>query len=125
MTILITVSQWHGTRNTNGVPCTYGRCLHLELGGDVFDAALPSSIGGDVIRATSLAERPDQRVPAAASVVLRRLCNFPGMIVLTVIGVLATIGDGSAEHVRLFSRSLSWPADSLCFFSRWGPRLDG
>ena len=103
VTILITVAQWHGLANANGVPCTYGRCLHLELGGDVFDAALPSSIGGDVVRAASLADRPDQRVPAAASVVLRRLCNFPGMILLTVIGVLATIGDNYAEHVRLFA----------------------
>src|ERR1700722_6603432 len=72
ITILITVSQWHGLSNANKVSCTYRRCLHLELAGDVFDAALPSSIGGDLIRATSLPETPDQRVPAAASVVLRR-----------------------------------------------------
>jgi uncharacterized membrane protein YbhN (UPF0104 family) len=103
VTILITVGQWHGLANANGVPCSYGRCLHLELGGDVFDAALPSSIGGDVVRAASLADRPDQRVPAAASVVLRRLCNFPGMIVVTAVGVLATIQDNYAEHVRLFA----------------------
>ncbi len=60
ITILITVRQWHGLANANGVPCTYRRCLHLELGGDVFDAALPSSIGGDVIRAASLPDSPDQ-----------------------------------------------------------------
>jgi hypothetical protein len=54
ITILITVRQWHGLSNANGVPCTYRRCLHIELGGDVFDAALPSSIGGDVIRAANL-----------------------------------------------------------------------
>ena len=83
ITILLTVWQWNGLATANGVPRPYGRCLHLELGGDVFDAALPSSIGGDFIRATSLAESPEERVPAAASVVLRRLCNFPGMIVIT------------------------------------------
>ena len=78
ITILLTVWQWNGLATANGVARPYRRCLHLELGGDVFDAALPSSIGGDFIRATSLAESPEERVPAAASVVLRRLCNFPG-----------------------------------------------
>ncbi len=103
ITILITVRQWHGLANANGVPCGYRRCLHLELGGDVFDAALPSSIGGDVVRAASLAETPDERVPAAASVVLRRLCNFPGMVFITAVGLLATIDLGYAGRIRPYA----------------------
>ena len=103
ITILITVRQWHGLSNANGVKCSYWRCLHIELGGDVFDAALPSSIGGDVIRAASLPDSPDQRVPAAASVVLRRLCNFPGMIVLTAVGLVATVEVGYAGRIRPYA----------------------
>jgi uncharacterized protein (TIRG00374 family) len=102
-TILVTVRQWHGLANANGVACSYRHCLHLELGGDVFDAALPSSIGGDLIRATSLAARPEDRVPAAASVVLRRLCNFPGMIVLTIVGLVITVHLGYADRVRPYA----------------------
>jgi hypothetical protein len=100
VTILLTVWQWNGLASANGVARSYRRCLHLELGGDVFDAALPSSIGGDFIRATSLAEAPGERVPAAASVVLRRLCNFPGMIVLTAIGLAGTVTLGYAGRIR-------------------------
>jgi uncharacterized membrane protein YbhN (UPF0104 family) len=103
VTILLTVWQWHGLAGANGLPRSYGRCLHLELGGDVFDAALPSSIGGDFVRATSLATDPAERVPAAASVVLRRLCNFPGMIVLTAVGLVATLSLGYANRIRPFS----------------------
>jgi uncharacterized protein (TIRG00374 family) len=103
ITILITVRQWHGLATANGLPRRFLRFLHLELGGDVFDAALPSSIGGDVIRATSLADSPGERVPAAASVVLRRLCNFPGMIVLTAVGLVASVGQGYAGRIRPFS----------------------
>ena len=103
VTILLTVWQWHGLARANGLPRSYGRCLHLELGGDVFDAALPSSIGGDFVRATSLAAVPAERVPAAASVVLRRLCNFPGMIVLTALGLVATLSLGYANRIRPFS----------------------
>jgi glycosyltransferase 2 family protein len=100
LTILLTVWQWHGLAGANGVTRPYRRCLHLELGGDVFDAALPSSIGGDFIRATSLAETKAERVPAAASVVLRRLCNFPGMVVITAIGLLGTVTLGYAARIR-------------------------
>jgi glycosyltransferase 2 family protein len=103
VTILLTVWQWNGLATANGVARPFRRCLHLELGGDVFDAALPSSIGGDFIRATSLAESPEERVPAAASVVLRRLCNFPGMIVLTAVGVAGTLSLHYANRVRPFS----------------------
>jgi uncharacterized membrane protein YbhN (UPF0104 family) len=103
ITILLTVWQWHGLAGANGLSRSYGRCLHLELGGDVFDAALPSSIGGDFVRATSLATSPAERVPAAASVVLRRLCNFPGMIVLTAVGLVATLSLGYATRIRPFS----------------------
>lgn len=104
VTIALTVWQWHGLARANGLPRSYGRCLHLELGGDVFDAALPSSIGGDFVRATSLAAgSPAERVPAAASVVLRRLCNFPAMVVLTALGLVGTLSLGYAARIRPFS----------------------
>jgi glycosyltransferase 2 family protein len=129
VTILITVWQWHGLATANGVARPYRRCLHLELGGDVFDAALPSSIGGDFIRATSLAETPAERVPAAASVVLRRLCNFPGMIVMTAIGLVGTVSLGYADRIRPFSLGVLAGglvlvtlalSPAMGFIGRWG-----
>jgi uncharacterized membrane protein YbhN (UPF0104 family) len=129
VTILLTVWQWNGLATANGVPRTYRRCLHLELGGDVFDAALPSSIGGDFVRATSLAETPEERVPAAASVVLRRLCNFPGMIVIAAIGLAATVSLGYADRIRPFSLgvvagglalSVLALSPAMGFIGRWG-----
>jgi uncharacterized membrane protein YbhN (UPF0104 family) len=129
LTILLTVWQWHGLATASGIARPYRRCLHLELGGDVFDAALPSSIGGDFIRATSLAESPEERVPAAASVVLRRLCNFPGMIVITAIGIAGTLSLGYADRVRPFSLGVLAGglvlvalalSPAMGFIGRWG-----
>jgi uncharacterized membrane protein YbhN (UPF0104 family) len=129
VTILLTVWQWNGLATANGVDRTYRRCLHLELGGDVFDAALPSSIGGDFVRATSLAEAPEERVPAAASVVLRRLCNFPGMIVITALGLATTVSLGYADRIRPFSLGVVAGGLALVvlalspamgFIGRWG-----
>ena len=129
VTIIITVWQWHGLAAANGVSRPYRRCLHLELAGDVFDAALPSSIGGDFIRATSLADTPEERVPSAAAVVLRRLCNFPGMIVLTAIGLLGTITLGYATRIRPYSLVVlvgglvlvaMMLSPAMGFIGRWG-----
>jgi hypothetical protein len=95
---LVTIWQWWGVLGSLGLGRTYRRCLRLELAGDVFDAALPSSIGGDVLRAMSVAERPDERQVAVASVVLRRLCNFPGMVLLMSVGAAVTWADGRTNR---------------------------
>src|SRR5712692_239760 len=62
------------------------RCLRLVFVGNTFNSILPSSIGGDVARAMMAADTPAERVPAATTVVLQRLCNFPGMMVLMGLG---------------------------------------
>ena len=104
----VTIWQWWGVLRSLGLRRTYRRCFRLELAGDVFDAALPSSIGGDVLRAVTVAERPDERQVAVASVVLRRLCNFPGMVVLMGLGIGVTWAGGGVNR--------AWPAvlTALC-----------
>jgi uncharacterized membrane protein YbhN (UPF0104 family) len=98
-----TVLQWHGLLRASGMARRYRRCVHLELAGDVFDAALPSAIGGDVIRAIYVSDTPDERVPGAASVILRRLCNFPGMVVIMGAALLACERDAFVGHIRPYS----------------------
>ncbi|MGP8207412.1 MAG: lysylphosphatidylglycerol synthase transmembrane domain-containing protein, partial [Acidimicrobiales bacterium] len=99
---VLTIWQWWGVLRSLGLRRTYRRCFRLELAGDVFDAALPSSIGGDVLRAVSVAERSDERQVGVASVVLRRLCNFPGMVLLMGLGIGATWASGRTNR--------AWPA---------------
>lgn len=99
---LVTIWQWHGVLRTLGLRRSYRRCVRLELAGDVFDAALPSSIGGDVLRAVSVAKTPAERQAGVASVVLRRLCNFPGVVLLMGAGVVVTWWAGVRDR--------AWPA---------------
>jgi uncharacterized protein (TIRG00374 family) len=103
LSVIVTVLQWNRLLGATGLRRSYRRCLHLELAGDVFDAALPSSIGGDVVRAAMVSDRPDERVPAAASVLLRRLCNFPGMVLLMAVGLLATLHLSYAGKIRPYA----------------------
>ncbi|HUB72029.1 MAG TPA: lysylphosphatidylglycerol synthase transmembrane domain-containing protein [Acidimicrobiales bacterium] len=86
----LTIWQWWGVLDAIGLKRRYRRCVRLELAGDVFDAALPSSIGGDVFRAVAVTEAPAERELGVASVIIRRLCNFPGMVALMAVGTVTT-----------------------------------
>lgn len=100
LTVLVTVAQWWGLLAASGLRRRYRRCLRLEIAGDALDAALPSAIGGDVVRAMKVADKPSERVPGASAVVLRRLCNFPGMVLLLGAGLAATASLPYAGRVR-------------------------
>jgi glycosyltransferase 2 family protein len=96
----VQATQWHALLEAMGLHRTWWRCLRLVFVGNSFNSILPSSIGGDVARAMLAADVPAERVPAATTVVLQRLCNFPGMMVLMGLGVVLTLGDGRAAEIR-------------------------
>jgi len=92
--------QWRALLRAIGMPRSWLRCLRLVFVGNTFNTILPSSIGGDVVRAAMVADAPDERVSALTTVVLQRLCNFPGMIVIMGAGVLLTLGNHEADRAR-------------------------
>jgi hypothetical protein len=47
-----------------------------------------------------IADRPAERTTTLTTVVLQRLCNFPGMIVIMAVGVAATIANPVADRIR-------------------------
>jgi glycosyltransferase 2 family protein len=96
----VQATQWHALLTAMGLRRTWWRCLRLVFVGNAFNSILPSSIGGDVARALLAADGPAERVPAATTVVLQRLCNFPGMMVLMALGVVLTLGDPRAAEIR-------------------------
>jgi glycosyltransferase 2 family protein len=97
---LVTATNWWRLLRSAGVRRSWARCQQLELAGDVFDAALPTNVGGDFVRATYAAEQSTERTGAAAAVVVRRLCNFPGMLFVMLVGVLGTWHLSYARGVR-------------------------
>ena len=96
----VQATQWSALLRATGLHRTWTRCLRLVFVGNLFNTVLPSSIGGDAARAVLVAERPEERVRAASTVVLQRLCNFPGMIVMMALGVLLTLNDADAAKAR-------------------------
>ncbi len=97
---LVQATQWQALLRASGLVRGWGRCLRLVFVGSLFNTVLPGSVGGDVVRALMVAEYPGQRVAAAATVVLQRLCNFPGMIVLAATGLVLTAAKSEASTIR-------------------------
>ena len=96
----VQATQWHRLLRAVGLERAWRRCLRLVYVGYGFNTVLPSAVGGDVVRAVTVVERPEERSAAAASVVLQRLCNFPGMIALLAVGLLVSIADPFAGRMR-------------------------
>lgn|GEM_PF-2747119 len=95
--------QWKGLLGAMGIRRHYLSTLRLDTAARGFDAALPTSIGGDVVRATLASPTPSQRLPAAVSVVLRRLLQLPGLICVIVAGLILSRSLDYAGRVRPFA----------------------
>jgi uncharacterized membrane protein YbhN (UPF0104 family) len=103
LSIAATIFQWWALLRDVGLRRSLKRCARMELAGDVFDAALPTSVGGDVFRAGFAADDKPERSVAATSVLLRRICNFPGMVVVLLASLAASAGASYAGRIRPYS----------------------
>jgi uncharacterized protein (TIRG00374 family) len=92
--------QWRSLLTALGLRRGWWRCVRGVLVGSAFNAVLPSAIGGDVVRAIIIADSPSERITGASTVVLQRLSNFPGMVLLMTLGVVFTVGDPAAARLR-------------------------
>lgn len=97
---LVQANQWQKLLLGVGLDRSITRSLRLVFVGNTFNAVLPSSIGGDAARAVYMAERPGERAPAAVAVVLQRLLNFPGMVLVLGFGLALTITSPVAVRAR-------------------------
>jgi glycosyltransferase 2 family protein len=92
--------QWQALLGALDMPRRWLVCLRLIFAGNSVNVILPTSIGGDVMRANMVARGPRERVGGLTSVVLQRLCNFPGMILIMGVGLLFTLSSHQADRVR-------------------------
>jgi uncharacterized protein (TIRG00374 family) len=97
---LVQASQWQRLLLALGLERTIARSLRIIFVGNTFNTVLPSSIGGDAARAVYMADEPGERAPAAVAVVLQRLLNFPGMVLLMGLGLMLTITSSAAARTR-------------------------
>ncbi len=80
-------AQWQVLLAASDMPRRFRRLLSLEIACKAFDAALPSSIGGDVARTLLVADTPQERLRATRITLLRRVTGVPGAVVLIALGL--------------------------------------
>lgn len=85
----LSVLRWHRVLVTMGLRMRAWTLIRLYLAGLFVGSFLPSTVGGDVLRATRLGRLTRQRAGAAASVVLERLTGWIVLPVLTISGLAA------------------------------------
>lgn len=97
---MVQATQWHRLLRAVGLNRTVTRSLRIVFVGNTFNTVLPSSIGGDAARAVYIAEGPGEKPRGAVAVVLQRLLNFPGMVLLIGLGLALTITSPAAARAR-------------------------
>jgi hypothetical protein len=90
---LLTFARWYVLVRAQELPFTPANALRLGLLGLFFSSFLPTSIGGDVIKAAFLAREQSRRTVAVATVLIDRAVGLWGIIwIVAVLGGLFWIG---------------------------------
>lgn len=100
----LSVLRWHRVLVAMGLPTRVWTLVRLHLAGLFVGTFLPSTVGGDVVRASRLGRITHQRAGATASVVLERLTGWIVLPVLTLSALVvnpALLDLGQASHLAL------------------------
>ena len=77
---LITLLRWYILVRAQDLPVTLNDAMRLGLIGCFYNAFLPGSVGGDIIKAAYLARGQTRRTVAVATVIMDRVIALWGLI---------------------------------------------
>jgi uncharacterized protein (TIRG00374 family) len=83
---MLSTLRWHQVVGALGMRSSFGRLLSHFLAGQFLSNALPTTIGGDVVRVARLARDTGDSPASFATVVLDRLTGWVVLPVITLIG---------------------------------------
>jgi uncharacterized protein (TIRG00374 family) len=78
--VLLTLLRWYLLVRAQDLPITLVKALRLGLIGCFFNAFLPGSVGGDIIKAAALARGQQRRTVAVATVIMDRVIALWGLV---------------------------------------------
>lgn len=90
--IVLSSLRWQRVLAVLGRPSQLPALLSHCLAGQFVSNFLPSSVGGDVLRATRLSTTGETRSTSFASVVLERLSGFVALPLITLVALVASPG---------------------------------
>lgn len=87
LAILVSAAKWQVLCRACGIIATLPRLFLLYLVGNFFNHILPTSVGGDVVRAVALGRREGKVTEALASTFVERFTGLSILLVFAIIGV--------------------------------------
>jgi len=88
VTQLISTRRWQLLARALGFRRDFGQLVQYYFVGMYFNLLLPTSVGGDVVRAWYLDGGSGRRLPALGTVLLDRLCGLLALVALACLAVL-------------------------------------
>lgn len=119
--------RWYWLLKTRGFPVTQWQTIQLYLIGLFFNYALPSSVGGDVVKGYYIVrDNESRRLEAALSVLLDRIIGVYAMLLIALVA-LALDFKMVSEHAELrFMATMTvglFFAMSACFLVGFSKRV--
>ena len=132
LAVVLSTVRWQQMLHALELPAGLSALLSHTLAGLFVSNFLPTTVGGDVVRATRLSANNGHRKVSAASVVLERLTGFIGLPLIALVALVlnpALLRLGTASHLAL-ALTLGPLAAVLPFLAlaanpRLGSRLSG
>ncbi len=132
LAVVLSTVRWQQMLHALELPSGLPALLSHTLAGLFVSNFLPTTVGGDVVRATRLSANNGHRKVSAASVVLERLTGFVSLPLIALVALIidpALLRLGTASHIAL-ALTLGPLAAVLLFLAvaadpRLGARLGG
>ncbi len=87
-TVFIIFLRWRLLMKTVGLKVTRFNSLRWFLIGQFYNLCLPTSVGGDVVKAIGLARECGNKPKVIASIVLDRMSGFTGIVITAAVSFL-------------------------------------
>jgi len=113
---IVFVARWSVLLRVQSVNIGYWPAFRLHLLGVFYNNCLPTSVGGDLLRAWYVTTHTDKKLEAALSVLVDRIIGLIGMIIMAFFCYWFIPARGSQESLRL---SLDLKLSSLLGEYKW------
>jgi glycosyltransferase 2 family protein len=99
LSTVLSAAKWHLLARGQGLRATLRECVILYLVGYLFNHVLPSSVGGDAVRAYALGRTSRRPDAAFASVFMERATGFATLAV--IVALIAILDPRAMDHAMV------------------------
>jgi len=100
---LIFVTRWYMFLRVQSIDIGYWPAVRLHFLGLFYNNCLPSSVGGDLLRAWYVTKHTDKKVEGALSVLVDRVVGLVGLLLMAVGGYWFVPREGRRELFKSYS----------------------